>query len=422
MLELGSVTPRSSVRPLVFGWLICLFFMTALILLFTGTYARKEEITGHIQTRDIVRITSERSAHIKEVLVGAGETVKKGQPLLQMLNNNPELVSGQTRTTSSSASAERLEHLLADRLADEASARSTHDAQQQLLHLQREQLRASLQLNSTVQQSIQRRANIALEQKQRHERLAEQQAISQADLNAATVHHESVLQDLATNELARTHAQQRLLELEQASHENEQALTRRLSELARQDHELREQLQNLHKNQEYVLLSPVDGVVDSVSVFSGSRADIGLPMIVLRINQPSLHAPVVVLEVSPSAIGFAQVGSEVIVRIDAFPYARYGVIKGSIVHSTSSTYLNTTPIGTADPTRNGQVYLVEVNLDFEGSRTQIQQGWLKDGMTLRASLSLERLNLMQWLFLPVLKGIERAPDFRSLPSTDGHSL
>jgi membrane fusion protein len=413
MLELGSVTPRSSLRPLVFGWLICLFFITALILLFTGTYARKEEITGHIQTRDIVRITSERSAHIKEVLVGAGEAVKKGQPLLQMLNNNPEIVSGQTHTTSSSASAERLEHLLADRLADEASARSTHDAQQQLLHLQ---------LNSTVQQSIQRRAYIALEQKQRHERLAEQQAISQADLNAATVHHESVLQDLATNELARTHAQQRLLELEQASLENEQALTRRLSELARQDHELREQLQNLHKNQEYVLLSPVDGVVDSVSVFSGSRADIGLPMIVLRIDQPSLHAPVVVLEVSPSAIGFAHVGSEVIVRIDAFPYARYGVIKGSIVHSTSSTYLNTTPIGTADPARNGQVYLVEVNLDFEGSRTQIQQGWLKDGMTLRASLSLERLNLMQWLFLPVLKGIERTPDPRSLPPTDGHSV
>ena len=85
---------------------------------------------------------------------------------------------------------------MADRLADEASVRSTHDAQQQLLHLQREQLRASLQLNSTVQQSIQRRAYIALEQKQRHERLAEQQAISQADLNAATVHHESVLQDL----------------------------------------------------------------------------------------------------------------------------------------------------------------------------------------------------------------------------------
>ena len=420
MFELGKITPRSTIQPFVFSGLICLFFITTLVLLLTGNYVKKEEVPGHIQTRDIARVISDHAAHINEVLVATGEKVRKGQPLIRMRAIPQENVSEGSETTSFSQSAERLARLLANRLADEAYAQSAHDAQQRLLHLQREQVLANLQLNRTLQKSLQRRAKIAMEQKQRHERLAEQGAVSHSDLDQAIVNNETALQDLANNELARTSAQQRILELEQASNEATHTLARHLSELARQEHQLREQLQKLHKTQEYVLLAPVDGVVDTISVFPGSRTDAGQPLLLLRTHHDAPKAPLVILEVSPSAIGFARVGTEVIVRIDAFPYAHYGVIKGVIVHSTATTYLNRTFGGNSDSVPPGQRYLVEVKLDFS-SRTRIQQGWLKDGMTLNASLSLERLSLMQWLFLPVLKGTERNPDFFLAPPKDGLS-
>ncbi|MCU1741387.1 MULTISPECIES: HlyD family secretion protein [unclassified Pseudomonas] len=411
MLELGKVAPRAALAPVVFAWFVCLFFAGGLVLLFIGNYAKKEDVQGRILTRDVVRITSERPAHIREVLVEAGDSVSKDQPLVRIRALEPESFNEGSDKPLSAQSAERLGSLLDDATGDETQARSAHETQKKLLKLQIEQLHKDLQLTATIKRSIQRRAAIAQENRQRHERLAAEGAVSVAALNEAIVKHEAVLQDLANNDLAQASAQQRILELEQRASEADHTLTSRLSDLARQRHELRERLENLNKSQEYVLLSPVEGVVDAVSVFPGARAQGGQPMMLLRISRALHEAPVVVLDVSPAAIGFAGAGTEVIVRVDAFPYERYGVIKGQIVRSTASTYLEAPPGARTDGEEPGPTYRAEVKLDFSDPRTKIRQDWLKDGMTLSGSLRLERLNLMEWLFLPVLRGLAGNPDY-----------
>lgn len=411
MLELGKVAPRAALAPLLFAWLIAMFFIAALTLLLVGNYARKEDVPGRVQTRDVVRITSERPAHIREVLVQAGESVVKDQPLVRIRALEPETLDEDDARPISRQSAERLENLLQDVARDEAQARESHRAGKRSLQLQVEQLHKDLQLTATIRRSIQRRVRIALDNQQRHERLSNEGAVSGAALNEAIVRHEAVIQDLANNDLAQASARQRILELEQRAQESEHELTRRLSELARQRHELSERLETLGKSQEYVLLSPVDGVVDGVSVFPGARAQGGQPMMLLRIAGVAEDAPRVVLAVSPAAIGFATAGTEVIVRVDAFPYARYGVIRGHIVHSSASTYLEPVPGAGVEARDQGPTYLAEVRLDFSDPRTRIRREWLRDGMTLSGSLRLERLSLMQWLFLPVLRGLEGNPDY-----------
>jgi membrane fusion protein len=79
--------------------------------------------------------------------------------------------------------------------------------------------------------------------------------------------------------------------------------------------------------------------------------------------------------------------------------------------------------GSADKQADAAVYLVEVVLDFSDPRTRIREHWLKDGMTLRGSLRLEPLSLVEWLFLPLLKGSQRNPDYLPalLPSTMGQA-
>ncbi|WP_226505443.1 HlyD family efflux transporter periplasmic adaptor subunit [Pseudomonas sp. MWU16-30317] len=411
MLELGKVALRAPVRTLVFGWLICLFFFMLVALLVAGEYARKEEVQGRVLTRDVVRIASEGNAHVQEVLVVAGQSVRKDQPLLRIRPQEPENFSDGSGQTTATQSAERLDSLLADTHSDEAQAHDVYRTQRESLSLQIDQLQADLDLNARIEQSIQRRVAIAAGLQQRHERLAREGAVSEAALNEAIVRHETAQQNLASNQQGRAAARQRLLELQQRGSDAEHQLTLRLSDIARQRHELLERRETLRKHQQYVLLSPVDGVVDGVSVFAGGRAQAGQPMLLLRIDQPERAMPTVMLDVSPSSIGFASPGTPVIVRIDAYPYERYGVVKGRIVRSTASTYRDV-PLGaSADTPTEGAVYLVEVALDFSDPRTRIREHWLKDGMTLRGSLRLESLSLMEWLFLPVLKGSQRNPDY-----------
>jgi membrane fusion protein len=423
MLELGKVAPRAPIRTLVFGWLICLFFFMFVALLIAGEYARKEEVQGRVLTRDVVRIASDSNAQVQEVLVVAGQSVRKDQPLLKIRPQEPENFSDGSGQTTAAQSAERLDSLLADTHSNEAQARDGFLTQQESLRLQVDQLQADLRLNTRIEQSIQRRVAIAAGLQQRHERLAREGAVSEAALNEAIVRHETAQQNLASNQQARAAAQQRLLELQQRGSDADHQLNLRLSDIARQRHELLERRETLRKHQQYVLLSPVDGVVDGVSVFAGARAQAGQPMLLLRIDQPERAPPTVMLDVSPSSIGFAAPGTPVIVRIDAYPYERYGVVKGRIVHSTASTYRDVPLGGSADKQADAAVYLVEVVLDFSDPRTRIREHWLKDGMTLRGSLRLEPLSLVEWLFLPLLKGSQRNPDYLPalLPSTMGQA-
>ena len=424
MLELGKVAPRAPVRTLVFGWLICLMFFMLAALLFTGEYARKEEVQGRVLTRDVVRIASENNVHVQEVLVTAGQAVRKDQPLVRIRPQEPENLGDAGGQTTANQSAERLESLLGDTHSDESQEHKAFETQQESVRLQIDQLQADLALNDGIEQSIRRRVAIAAGLQQRHERLAREGAVSEAALNEAIVRHETAQQNLANSQQARAGVRQRLLELTQRGTDAEHQLTRRLSEIARQRHDLLERRATLRKLQQYVLLSPVDGVVDGISVFAGGRAQAGQPMLLLRIDQPQRTPATVMLDVSPSSIGFASPGTPVIVRIDAYPYERYGVVKGHIVRSTASTYRDV-PLGASlDQSPEGAMYLVEVALDFGDSRTRIREGWLKDGMTLKGSLRLEPLNLVEWLFLPVLKAGQRNPDFWSAPRREsaGHTL
>ena len=417
MLELGKAAPRAPVRTLVFGWLICLLFFLLVTLLLAGQYARKEEVRGRVLTRDVARVASEGNVHVQEVLVRAGESVRKDQPLLKIRPQEPENLSSSSGQSTATQSAERLDSLLADTHADEAQARQVHQSQQASMGLQTDQLQADLALNAQIQRSIQRRVDIAAGLQRRHERLAREGAVSEAALNEAIVRHETAQQNLASNQQAEVAARQRVLELQQRGNDLDHQLALRLSEIARQRHELLERRETLRKHQQYVLLSPVDGVVDGISVFAGSRAQAGEPMLLLRIDQPQRATPTVMLDVSPSSIGFAAPGTPVTVRIDAFPYERFGVIAGRIVHSTASTYRDALLGTSPDQPAQGAMYLVEVALDFSDPRSRIRQEWLKDGMTLRGSLRLETLSLMEWLFLPVLKGSQRNPDYLRAPAT-----
>lgn len=425
MIELGRVSPRSAASMLFFSWLIAIFFFTALALLFMGKYAQKEEVSGHVITRNIIRLSSERSGHIEKVLVVAGEKVTKNQPLVRIRNIEPNILTEQGDMTASSKSAERLKNLLGDTENDKKQVQSTYENQKKLINLQRDQLTKDVELNLKISETIERRRKIAEENKNQYEYLLKERATSKISLQDAIMRYESVIQEQANNEMNLTNSKQRLLELEQRENEASYSHSKNLSEILRQQHELKESLEALNKSEEYILLSPTDGIIDAISVFSGGQMNRLYPLMLIRATDVN-DEPTVLLDVSSSSIGFADEGTEVILRFDSFPYESYGVIKGKIIRNTAST-LMAPDMGVIKKEKEDEpTYLVEVALDFNDKRTKIQPSWLKDGMTVKGSLKLKELTLFEWLFLPVLKGIKRNPDYFSTNNNDsvvhGNSL
>jgi len=380
-----------------------------------GSYASKESATGRLMTRDIARVAAERSGYIEHVLVVPGEAVSRNQSLVRIRTTEPDnLVEGSGKSTSA-VNIERIEVLLADLDDRQAFAQSSYQAQRRLIALQVEQIEKDLALSDDIDQSIRRRLALVAQHQKRQQRLVAQGAVAEVDVQEAISRHETVRQELASNALARLELKQKTLLLEQQQVEADHNLKTLTSQISLQRHDLQERIQSQRNNQSFLLFAPVDGVIDSVPAFVGGRAEPGTPLVVIKAGA-AVGTPTVMLDISPAIVGFAAPGTPVIVRFDAFPYEHYGVVKGTVIRTTASTYDAPRLGAPSHEAKATSTYLTEVALDFGASRSRIAPQALKDGMTVTGTLRLQELTLLEWLFLPVVKGWKRNPDYLNLSS------
>lgn len=102
------------------------------------------------------------------------------------------------------------------------------------------------------------------------------------------------------------------------------------------------------------------------------------------------------LAVPSAAIGFIKPDQEVRLAIDAFPYQRFGTVKGKVTTVATSAIAAHGPNGTSVP-----VYPVTVMLDTSSVLAYGRKEQLVSGMTLTARIVTERQSLLEWLFEPL---------------------
>ena len=117
------------------------------------------------------------------------------------------------------------------------------------------------------------------------------------------------------------------------------------------------------------------------------------------------------LLISPSDIGFIEVGNDVAIRYDAFPYQKYGQAKGRI---TSISRTTVKPSDLADiggfylpVTDKTSFYIVDVKIDKQLMLVDGYKQALDTGMTLSADIRLENRRLYQWILEPLISLKER---------------
>lgn len=141
------------------------------------------------------------------------------------------------------------------------------------------------------------------------------------------------------------------------------------------------------------LAAPIDGVVQQLAVHTlGGVVTPAQQLMVVVPNGPPLEIDATV---DNQDIGFVNAGQRVQVKVDTFPYTRYGTL-GGVVKTVSR---DAVPQDKTDKL----VYAIKVALDRATVRVADQNVALSPGMTVTVDIMTGRRRLIEFFLSPILK-------------------
>ncbi len=153
---------------------------------------------------------------------------------------------------------------------------------------------------------------------------------------------------------------------------------------------------HVHVRDSTHVLAPRSGRVASVRVGVGDWVRPGDALLDILPSGVDLKAH---LFVRSSAIGLLDIGQEVRVYLDAFPYERHGAHAGRVFH-VSETTLGPGVQGDTDRA-TGEFFRIEVGFPDGFNLSPAQRRSLRPGMTVSADLVRDYGTLLDWLLEPL---------------------
>jgi membrane fusion protein len=184
------------------------------------------------------------------------------------------------------------------------------------------------------------------------------------------------------------------------------------SQLRREAQALSQQQAENEARRETAVLAPQAGRIGTVLASPGQSVAAG-QLLATLLPGGSGSALEAELEVPTRAAGFVKPGTPVKLRVDAFPYARFGQLPAHVREvSQSAVAMAPTadpPAGTggAGPSGSNGVYRVRVVIDATDGAALAWRDSLKAGMRVQASLVAEKRTLIEWVLEP-LAGLQVA--------------
>ncbi|QPT13906.1 HlyD family type I secretion periplasmic adaptor subunit [Serratia rubidaea] len=428
---LPAVLEVQETPPSPLGRLI-MWVVMALLLLAVG-WAAYSEVDIVAVTRGKLAVTrlsrpvhTAVTANIATVLVQEGERVKKGQALVKL--NSAALV------------AQREENLLRQRINRLHIARLDQLAQQYAdlptdgslpKHLVRQEPVSSLsvqtQLAAEIEADRQEKQvyksmlvtlNAQLESyQQQHQMAKDLLPIYHKQYKAIeSLHSKNMTSHDSLLEIRKTYLEAsynvnalsaRVKEAESNYQQKEVELTANIANKIR-DAE-KERVNYLNENallsaqlkqldatlEQYTLVAPIDGKVDSLS-FRDSGAAVEAPQEVLKIvpENERLNAEV---WVSNQDVGFLHVGQAVTVKIDAFDFTRYGWVEGTLKHLSADAI---------EDQNLGLVYKAVIELDQDAIAISKVKKKLEPGMSVSAEIKTGQRTVLSYLLSPMLEALD----------------
>jgi membrane fusion protein len=146
----------------------------------------------------------------------------------------------------------------------------------------------------------------------------------------------------------------------------------------------------------YIVRAPIGGRVSLLQASVGQVADPRRLQMQILPNGSPLQAE---LFIPARAIGFVEVGQDVRLLFDSFPYQRFGTYHGRITKVSQTVLLASdvaSPIELKEPAYTATVALDRPDITANGKKIPLQPD-----MSLKADIILEKRTLVDWIFAPL---------------------
>lgn len=359
----------------------------ALTLVF-GEYTRKVRVSGQVvPDAGSIKVIAGQFGRIASRLVEEGAEVKAGQAMFELV---AERASGGGDVDT------RIASLLSTRQGELVQTRQLQTAE---LHQRADALATRQRAIDTEIAS--RHQEIALQDIQiksvrnklkRYKTLARQGFMSPAQL--------SLVEDEVTVQLARRKAMesnvltvQRDLLLVQEEAEAINGKIKLIESHAAQGLAAVAQEAAEHEGRSGArVLAPVSGVVTALALEPGQSVQGGTTLATILPAGSELEARLLV----PSrAIGFIEPGQQVLLRLSAFAYQKFGQVVGTV------TRVERSPISDGPPGAE-PVYRITVKLSKQAVFAYGRKQQFKAGMQLEADILQDRRRLIEWVIDPLI--------------------
>ncbi len=375
--------------------ILSLVFVTlvavAVIFLFSAQYHRKERVTGIIlPEKGVIDLFSPGRLLIKEKYVQQGTSVSKGQPLF-LLSAPVHLHNGESETQ---LAIEELSKQIS--LLNKQYKRIKQNEKQSLAHLSKTAEAQKLQANILQQEleAIQARANINQTRIDKHKAILKSGLVSENLFNQLKEQQHSLLQEshnttrLIKN--AEQQLQQTLFEIASLPMDTQQELDR----IALTTSEREQALTKLKASDQVLITAPISGTIATLDVYDNQWLRPQQLMLTILPETASLYAE---LYVPTRAFGFVAEGQQTKVKLDAFPFQKFGFMAGTVINKSSHT---NSPVAGSAPLQDLN-YKVKVKLDKQTITAYGQEVRLHSGMKLVADIMIDTRSLMEWLLAPL---------------------
>jgi hemolysin D len=193
----------------------------------------------------------------------------------------------------------------------------------------------------------------------------------------------------------------------------------KLADAARKADEARQSLAKAAARLSHTkLYAPIDGVVQQVAVTTiGQVVTTGQQLAVVTPNEGPLQVEALVANLD---IGFVKLGQEAAIKVDAFPFTRFGVVHGKVVRIASEaideqeakrTLANATAsanAANANPASapgQPESFVFPVTIALDESAMQIGDATVRlaPGMTVSAEIKTDSRRVIDYLLSPLAK-------------------
>jgi membrane fusion protein len=391
--SLGRMTlPRTRMALPIMVFFAVIVVSFALVLMFAST-ARKERASGRLlPSEGLLNVRAGQDAVVSALLVREGETVTQGQALAELAFDRVSRLNEDAAIGD--ALAQQLEKQRLQLMDDQLALLGNETGRKRDIKVQIATTEKRLALLNTQYRLKQQQYQQAKALWQRME-LLDKSSLSLLQLQQyenAMLSADSARTDIALQQLS---TESELAELRLGVDTNSGQFAERNSALARAVAENAQARARNAGERTMLILAPRAGTVSALGVYVGQSVTGNARLLDII---PTHTALIAELWVPARAIGTLQTRTAVLMRLDAFPYQRFGALKAQIqaiaaTPSPAAEIAERTGLRLSDP-----AYRVTLTLGTQHMLLDQKNYALRAGMTVQSDLLLERRTLLQAFF------------------------